>query len=302
MFPEAQDRQPLYDMVGEALREHVMQVCERELRDSLTSDQDVAQTKGKQRFLRDGKVIDLSNRKPKNPRFKQNCKAGGEQTVSPIRTYEEVLRITNWLYQNKDHKYVLAFVLGVNVGLRANELLALRMNQVFNPDGTVRSIEDLNDTDDVIYVYQGKTDKNRPIFLNTACKRILLWYFGKSGSDLYSDDFLFPSREGGCIQVGTFRKVLKEAAEACGIKENVGTHTCRKTFAYNVWQQTPDIRTDITVLQALLGHSSPQITMRYLGLDRVEFKKIYYKLKLDVANDTRFLGANEVIHRCYGEN
>lgn len=237
-----------------------------------------------------GKVIDLTGRKKRNPNFKQNCKKGEQQTVAPIRTYEDVLKVANWLYAHKDRKYVLAFIIGVNVGLRANELLSLRMNQVFRPSGLVNCIQGTDNTEDVIYVYQGKTDKNRPIFLNTACKRALEWYFPQRGSHLHSDEFLFPSREGGSIQVGTFRKVLKEAAEACGIKENIGTHTCRKTFAYNVWQQTPDIRTDITVLQALLGHSSPQITMRYLGLDKVEFKKVYYKLKLDIVNDRRFLG------------
>ena len=39
--------------------------------------------------------------------------------------------MANWLLEHKDRKYVLAFTLGINLGLRANELLSLKMNQVF---------------------------------------------------------------------------------------------------------------------------------------------------------------------------
>lgn len=299
MYPEATEsydlsraNQQLTNAIGKMVGEQFIQACDREMRKAILSDDETDQARKTQSFPRNGKVIDMSCRKRTNPNFKQNCKHGAkQQTVYPIRTFNEVLQMANWLYDHKDRKYVLAFIVGVNVGLRANELLSLRMNQVFDEYGMVRCNLDPTVTSDVIYVYQGKTDKNRPIFLNRACKRALEWYFPDRGSHLHSDDFLFPSREGGSIQVGTFRKVIKEAADACGIRENIGTHTCRKTFAYNVWQQTPDVRTDITVLQALLGHSSPQITMRYLGLDEVEFKKVYYKLKLDVVDNSRFHGA-----------
>ena len=104
------------------------------------------------------------------------------------------------------------------------------MNQVFWPDGSVRMNDDLEDTSDGIEILQSKTKKFRTVFLNEACKDALEWCFPERGSYLHCDGYLFPSREGGSIQVGTFRKVLKEAACACGVKQNVGTHTCRKTW------------------------------------------------------------------------
>ena len=36
----------------------------------------------------------------------------------------------------------------------------------------------------------------------------------------------------------------------------------RKTFGYHIYQQTKDI----TLVQQLLNHSSPEITMAYIGL------------------------------------
>lgn len=222
----------------------------------------------------------------------RSTRVGKEQKVYPIRRYEDLLSMANWLYLNKDRKYALAFIIGCNIGLRANELLQLRYSQVFDERGEVRYREDLTDTFDVIYIYQGKTDKNRPIFLNKACKDALEWFFPKRNSLLFSTDFLFPSREGGHIEVDTFRKVMKEAAAACGIRENIGTHTLRKTFGHHLWIQDPDARTDVTLIQAIYGHSDPRITMRYLGLDIYEFKRAYRKLNLNIVSDPAFAGKN----------
>ena len=60
----------------------------------------------------------------------------------------------------------------------------------------------------------------------------------------------------------TLRKKLKDAAKACGIKQNIGTHTLRKTFGYFHYQSNHDI----VFLQRLFGHSSALITMRYIGI------------------------------------
>ena len=233
----------------------------------------------------------------KTTSIKKNRISGKAQKVYPIKKYTDLVAMANWLYQNKDPKYVLAFVIGINIGLRANELLSLRMNQVFNPDGTVRCVIDNYDTTDVIYVYQGKTDKNRPIFLNQACKDALEWYYPVRGCSLYSSKYLFPSREGGAIEVDTFRKVLKEAARANGIKENIGTHTLRKTFGFYVYTQSDEQHRDITDVQALYGHSDPEITMRYIGLDEIKFKSMYHKLMLNIIQDHDFFGHGKLRRR-----
>jgi len=51
-----------------------------------------------------------------------------------------------------------------------------------------------------------------------------------------------PDAEGNYhIEVDTLRKILKEVAEACGIKQNIGTHTLCKTFGYFHYQSKHDI-------------------------------------------------------------
>lgn len=220
-----------------------------------------------------------------------NCKTGERQTVYPIKTHKDIIAMANWLYEHKDNKYVLAFTLGINLGLRANELLDLKMNQVFSPDGSVRLIEDEEDTSDGIDIYQSKTKKHRTVFLNAACKDALEWAFPIKGAYLHSEGYLFPSREGGAIQVGTFRKVLKEAAAACGLKQNIGTHTCRKTWGWHQYKYNSEkANLDITMLQRAFGHSSPEVTLRYLGITDEEDKALYKNMCINVVSDQDFVG------------
>lgn len=227
----------------------------------------------------------LSKKKP------NNCKTGERQTVYPIKTHKDIIAMANWLYEHKNNKYVLAFTLGINLGLRANELLDLKMNQVFSPDGSVRLIEDEEDTSDGIDIYQSKTKKHRTVFLNTACKDALEWAFPIKGAHLHSGEYLFPSREGGAIQVGTFRKVLKEAAAACGLKQNIGTHTCRKTWGWHQYKYNSEkANLDITMLQRAFGHSSPEVTLRYLGITDEEDKALYKNMCINVVSDHDFVG------------
>lgn len=227
----------------------------------------------------------LSKKKP------NNCKTGERQTVYPIKTHKDIIAMANWLYEHKNSKYVLAFTLGINLGLRANELLDLKMNQVFSPDGSVRLIEDEEDTSDGIDIYQSKTKKHRTVFLNAACKDALEWAFPIKGAYLHSEEYLFPSREGGAIQVGTFRKVLKEAAAACGLKQNIGTHTCRKTWGWHQYKYNSEkANLDITMLQRAFGHSSPEVTLRYLGITDEEDKALYKNMCINIVSDHDFVG------------
>lgn len=222
------------------------------------------------------KVIQLF---PDQPPRKPNYRAGGEQTVFPIKRQEDLNAMAAWLYRNADRKYLLGFILGINLGLRANELLELKHSDIFFPNGELKySPDDYSDTTDKMSVYQNKVHKRRGMYLNSSCVKALNWYFPVKSPSLYSDAYLFPSREGGHIEVDTLRKVLKDAAKACGLKQNIGTHTLRKTFGYFHYQSNHDI----VFLQRLFGHSSALITMRYIGIADEEEKKSYHEVSIDL--------------------
>ncbi|EOQ08929.1 hypothetical protein KOY_05230 [Bacillus cereus VDM021] len=58
---------------------------------------------------------------------------------------------------------------------------------------------------------------------------------------------------------------LQKAGDFAGV-ESLGTHTMRKTFGYWFYKQTKDI----AMLQEIMNHSTPQITLRYIGINKEE--------------------------------
>lgn len=84
------------------------------------------------------------------------------------------------------------------------------------------------------------------------------------------NEYLFRSREGANKPITRVMAylIINEACQKAGITDNVGTHTLRKTFGYHHYQQFHDV----AILQYLLNHSSPSITLRYIGItqDNVE--------------------------------
>lgn len=221
--------------------------------------------------------VPVAEQPPRNTNYRK----GEEQTVFPIKSRDQLTAMASWLRANADPKYLLAFTLGINLGLRANELLELKRSDIFFPDGRIRYIVgDYTDTTDRISVFQDKVDKRRGLYLNESCVHAIQWYYGDTGNN-YSDRYIFSSREGGHIEVDTLRKILKRAAKACGVKQNIGTHTLRKTFGYFHYQSNHDI----VFLQRLFGHSSALITMRYIGIADEEEKRAYHEVSIDLISD-----------------
>jgi len=68
-------------------------------------------------------------------------------------------------------------------------------------------------------------------------------------------------------------KDLKYALNVNGIdKEDFATHDFRRCFARKVWEKEKDVY----VLQSLLNHTDPKVTLRYLdqsGLKNIDYHK-----------------------------
>ena len=61
-----------------------------------------------------------------------------------------------------------------------------------------------------------------------------------------------------------------------GLQQNIGTHTLRKTFGYHLYKKTKDV----ALLQCILNHSSPHITMKYIGINQEIIENELYKFNL----------------------
>jgi integrase len=69
-------------------------------------------------------------------------------------------------------------------------------------------------------------------------------------------------------------RILKEAGENFDL-DNLSAHSMRKTYAYKIYTESGH---DIVAVKELLGHSSIEITKRYLGLDKELYSNYSSKL------------------------
>lgn len=181
------------------------------------------------------------------------------ELVEPIRNKKQIEALKKYL-RGQNVRDFLLLVLGINSGLRISDLLKLNIEQVFNQDR--------------ISIREKKTGKSKDFPLSENCKKAIQEYIKVTGNKTGA---LFASRKGGepISRVQAYR-ILNEGARHVGIKENIGTHTLRKSFGYHAYQNG----VDITRIQKLLNHSSPSVTLAYIGITKQELDGIYISLNL----------------------
>jgi site-specific recombinase XerD len=105
----------------------------------------------------------------------------------------------------------------------------------------------------------------------------LTLYIEKTG-ETGLNGYIFTSRKGENKPITRQRawQVINEAAEAVGIKDEIGTHTLRKTFGYHARMKGVSIE----LIQKLFNHSAPSITMKYIGITQDELDNVYFNLNL----------------------
>ncbi len=186
------------------------------------------------------------------------------QIVEPIRNKKKIEDMKKVLKANNLRDYCL-FVLGINSGLRISDLLNLKISDV--AEG--KKIKDR------ISLREQKTGKIKDFPIGATSVKALKEYLDETGYT--PDDYLFKSRKGsGPIGREQAWRILSEAADTVGITDSIGTHTLRKTFGY--WAFKSGV--DITRIQKLLNHSSPGVTLAYIGITQDELDDVYLNLNL----------------------
>ena len=171
--------------------------------------------------------------------------------VEPLKNTRDINKVKQYLYGKENKRDYCIFVVGINVGLRAGDLLSLKINDV--TDG--------NTIFDTVTIKEQKTGKIRNFALNKNAKEAIQVYIN-SLAEYDFEDYLFKSRKGGHLGVRALHHIIKTLTKDLGIKGNFGTHTLRKTMAYHRYINNVPLET----LQKLLNHSSSAISLRYIGI------------------------------------
>lgn len=166
--------------------------------------------------------------------------------VEPIRDKEQIKKVKQVLKQSNQRNYLL-FVLGINSGLRISDILKLKVKDVKNKK--------------YIEIKEQKTKKYKKFPITKTLKLCIDKYINSK----LSEDWLFESKRGSqpITRVQAYR-IICNACNNAGINLNIGTHTLRKTFGYHFYQE----KKDIVILQKIFNHSTPDITLRYIGINQ----------------------------------
>lgn len=194
-----------------------------------------------------------------------------KQLVLPIKDSNILHEVEDTLLHNfrEGHRNYTIFQVGKATLLRVSDVLALRRNEIYEADGTIKKNA---------YIKDKKTGKPNNLYLRPV-EQDLVDYFNWLTKNNIQSEWLFPSSRDSSrhITEKQFYKVMAKTGDLLGLNY-LGTHTMRKTGAYRVYVQT---HYNIGLVMELLNHSSEAMTLTYLGLDQVSREKILDQVNFD---------------------
>ena len=180
-------------------------------------------------------------------------KEEGETEVDPIRSFEDLKRILDYFYDKEQYHHWLNTLLQTLLGRRVGDICALKWSEFYLRNGEPR--------DRLKTLREEKTDKIIGLKQTDYVKENLSRYceiMGINPIDCYNEQIFD-------IKPGAVRKALKGAVESLGIRYDVSCHSFRKFFGNQSYKLHPNDPDRIKIIQYLFGHSSEEITRRYIG-------------------------------------
>lgn len=159
------------------------------------------------------------------------------------------------------------FITGIYTGRRISDLVALNVRDVACVDKRRRFVIRQR-----LKIREVKTGKFIDLILHCHVRRALSKYLRKRKQEAVSvgallNEPLFrsqkPRRNGEHrLTPESGYRILHNAARRCGLGYEIGSHTMRKTFGYNLYNNG----TNIELIQKIFNHSHPAITLSYIGV------------------------------------
>lgn len=172
--------------------------------------------------------------------------------VEPIRN-KKLIRKVERLLAKRNQRDLLLFVMGTNTGLRVSDILALNVNDVKNRD--------------FIDIIEKKTGKHKKFPINDKIKDLIHKYT----LNKQANEPLFKTIYDNRMDRTYAYRIVNRACRKVGMQERIGTHTMRKTFGYHHYHKFKDV----ALLQKIFNHYSPNVTLRYIGIDQEEIDNSY---------------------------
>ena len=238
-------------------------------------------------------IIGTKDVKHKSPKARDNSgglkPAGVSSEVYAFRTDEEIKSMIDVFDKHineaadEHHRQLasrnkLLFVIGINVGLRASDLITLKWSFFLD------SVKDGEYKFKDFYTLQPKKTRKQKkfvnLFFNNTVKKVVVEHLNEFPVDNLNE-YMFKSREGdGAIAATTLWRIVKNAAKEAGINQNIGSHSLRKTWGRFCFEQAEDKTRALVLLQKAFNHSSQEVTLHYLGLLDEDIQDMYENVNI----------------------
>jgi integrase/recombinase XerD len=146
------------------------------------------------------------------------------------------------------------FMVSFYAGLRAKEIAALKIGDLFDKTGAVRE-------QFILGADQSKDGQRRTVYLNQRLRNAFATY-AKSKCLQELDRPLFESQKGGHFSANTMCQLFLDIYKACGLKY-ASSHSGRRT--YNTRLANKGV--GVLLLAELAGHSHISTTQRYIDVN-----------------------------------
>ncbi len=177
--------------------------------------------------------------------------------VEAVKKKEDIQLVGRLLNKYGSIDYQDIWELGINAALRISDLLSLKYTDVIDTE--------------VLTLTEGKTGKTRHIKLNVKALAVIQ----RRREDNPADIWLFQAKGNRAkslnkaIDRTTVARKFKEVGDSLQI--NLSTHSMRKTRGYAMYSDGVPIE----VICKVLNHSSPAVTLRYIGIEKQDIMKTY---------------------------
>ncbi len=191
--------------------------------------------------------------------------------VQPIRDQEEIQHIEDKLLEINTPRSVRMFVmfeLGIYLGMRIGDMIKLKVGDLRNRDEFTFTPEKTSHRAG----FSSYRAKKLTITIAPEIRRIIKSLYAERPDDCY---LLMSQKKGNDgrpahIKRAAAWKDMKAIQQMAGLSYPIGCHTLRKTFGYHIYQKNHDI----AWLQTWYGHSSPAVTLIYIGIAKDEKKAV----------------------------
>ena len=189
--------------------------------------------------------------------------------VDAIKTIEQRRQVEAHL-SDRGQIYADIWKIGVNTALRISDLLSL----------TMENVRDLDPTSPAHGLKEQKTGKLRKIVANPSALVVMQRRLAENPTHvwLFQSDAVNLNRRQPpkSINRRSVSRVFEQVGQRIAPKVALGTHSMRKTRGYAMHKAGRSIES----IAKVLNHSSPSVTMRYIGLVQQDIDESYAELEL----------------------